>query len=185
MKTLSESEIKKYLIEYFAKKDIYLTIERGRLVWYYKSHYSNFTVTIYPEKQDNNYPFSIKLYSHYPIKNLRRRRTIAKGSFGLSVYKNLQFVKSEFDKIAEDDKLKRDTKSRYCTELESYYKKIHNKVDITANRYGESPCISISVMGYDDNGKSTYYSITYEDNKYYLNYKTENYEKVKDLENLL
>jgi hypothetical protein len=184
MKILSELEVKTYLIKYLSKKDIVVIIDNNnRLVWNYNTLYSKFKITFRLEDGYNK-PFKIRFYSSEFIKGLVRRGTLAKGSFGLNVYKTLQFIKPHLDKIADEYKIKTDQQNKYCTELESYYKKIHNRVEITVNKQDDNS-INIKIIGYDLDNKTTYYYIMYNNNKYYLTSKIEVFEYMTSNKNLL
>lgn len=168
----TKQEIKENLIKYLAKKGIELSLnENNSLVWVYKVHYSTFTTKLFIEAKDGwneNSGSVIKYYCSY-AEGLGRRKTAVNSGFGLKVYKNLMFIKEQLDKKAEQVKETVDRKKQYCTELEMYYKKIHKRVDISTSKNNDGS-ISITISGYDDQ-KSTYYSILFKDNRYYLNSK--------------
>lgn len=177
MKKLTKPEAREYLIKYLAKKGINLSLnEYNNLIWIYKSHYSEFIIKIYIEPKDgwsDESGLIIKYYSSY-AEQLGRRKTAVTDGFGLKVYKNLIFIKEQLDKRAEQLKETIDRKKKYCTELEIYYKKIHKRVEISTSK-NRDESISININAYDDN-KSTSYSMTYKDNRYYLNGKYTNSE---------
>jgi len=178
---------KKYLIEYLKKKKIQIQPDGyGRLVWEYECENFKYHVKMYFENptnsfyNDKNYHI-IKYSSSIYVKNLQRRRTSTKPKFGINVYKTLMYAKEFFDKHAKQQKNEKDLKTKYCTELESYYNRIHDKVNVLANKSFDGK-ITIFISGWNNNGKSTYYAISCDNGDYYLISKTENYESVKDFQ---
>ena len=183
MKKLTEIEIKKKIVDYLNKKGITITLtETGNLIWYYKKHYSEFTIRLLVERKNwKDYNVNIINYSvSENIRGLRRRRTSINDGFCLSIYKNLIWIQQQLDPIAENVRVKTDDKIKYCTELEIYYKKIHKNVSISVSK-GSNNIHSITINGYDSANNTTYYNLTYSDNKYYLDWKSENLEKVIEI----
>lgn len=170
-------EIKNKLIKYLNKKNINLEFDEYCLIWNYKIYDCEYFVELDFCKSDYSDDYIIKYYSRFHIPKLRRRKTTTKGNFHSAVYKNLSYIKSFLDKDAEFIKQDTDRKNKYCTELESYYKRLHEDVSITISFINYSSMYEIFVTGYDKD-KISYYKIIIKDNKYYLITKTENFEKI-------
>jgi hypothetical protein len=176
MKTLTRTEIQNKIITYLGKKGIIITIsENDELTWNYKQHYTVFSVRLYLEKKNysDQQPNLIRYYPSERIKGFSRRRTSVNSGFCLKIYRDLMLIKPKFDEIAEKIKLKEDVKIRYCTELELHYKKLYKYVGISTSKYENIVNIDMSCS---NSNSSVYYSITYKDNKYYLNRKTEHFD---------
>jgi len=175
-KQLTEIEIKHKIVKYLNAKGIVISVDSDeKIIWYYEPHYSKFTVKLYFEKKDWNDDQNniIKYYPSHNVSGLHRRKTSIKYSgYCLKIYKILMLCKEQFDKIAESEKKRIDQKTKYCTELESYYKKFYRSVNVSTSKNGET--VDISINCYNDNS-SVYYQIIYRDNKYYLTNRREDY----------
>jgi hypothetical protein len=184
MKKLTDIEIKNKIVTYLGKKGITITMtEHGNLFWYYKKYYSDFTIRLLLERKKwNDENINLIKYSvnEFSIRGISRRKTSINDGFCLSLYKNLIWIQQQLDTIAENTKIKTDDKIKYCTELEMYYKKIHNNVNISVSK-GSNNTYNISISGYNNHNNSVYYTMTYSDNKYYLDYRSENLEKIIEL----
>ena len=173
MKTLTKKETQDKIIKYLGKKGMILIIDgTGELIWNYKQHYKEFSVRLYLEKKNysDEQPNLIRYYPSERIKGMNRKKTTINSGCCLKIYKDLTWIKPKFDEIAEKDKIVIDNKTKYCTELELHYKKLYNYVSITTSKYDEIVNININCS---NNNNSVYYMITYKNNKYYLNRKTE------------
>ena len=176
MKTLTRIEIQEKIVKYLKGKDIDITLTNSGGLWCYKKDYNEFRVTL-DVTYNNDDKFIIRYYINYSIEGIRRRRTIASGNFCLKMFTNLMWIKKHLDIIADDNKIKIDTKNKYCTELEMYYKKMYKNVQISINKQSDSN-YNISINGYDDKGGNTSYSITLSNNKYYLDNKTQSLNEI-------
>ena len=174
-------EILNYLTKYLAKKGIEIKNDGfDRIIYNYKRHYTECRVTMYFNYNINNNYNTIKYYCTYNIPGIRRRRTKTNGNCGLSVYKNLLFIISKLDIIAEEEKRNIDLKNKYCSELESYYKRKHKKVNISLSKTDTG--LYISIISRDIKvQKFTYYTIHCINNKYYLTNKTTNFNNNKTI----
>jgi len=175
-------EYKNYLIKYLSKKDVILITPSDNsyyLIWNYNVHYSKFEIKLYFDKRKYDDEFFIIKYNVncYSIKT-SRRKTSTKGNFGAVVYKNLQYIKDNLDKNALENKNKIDTKKKFCTELESYYKRSYKSVTISTEQYDDR--ILINIFAYNDNNMSVNYNILYYNSKYYLQSKFENFGRNSD-----
>lgn len=167
-----------YLIKYLSKKNFHLEKDENynELIFIYKKHYSELRVRLYFEYNYSSEIYTIRYYTNHGVK-LRGRKTKATGSFGNRVYKNLQYIISKFESIAEEDRKVKDREKKYTTELRSYYEKIHKYVSINTYDSNYDNSITIYINGNDDN-KRTSYNILYKNNQYFLKSKTvEYYEK--------
>lgn len=173
---MTEKEIKIKIINYLSKKGLNVMLDKygDDIVWNYNILYSEFNtrLSFYSKKlySENEKDFYIDYYSNAH----KLKKTVLSGNYCLRIYKKLLIIKEELDKIAEKNKNFIDTKNKYCTELESYFKSKHQSVDIST--YIETNSISIIINCYDPNVR-TYYRIRYMNNKYYLLLKTEEIEK--------
>lgn len=183
---MNSLEVKKKLVEYLNKKGIDASIEEYEsLIWIYKTCFSTFKISLSFDKKDYDDDFyTIKYYiSNYNIDGIKKRRTRTNtNNFQYNVYINLINIKSALDLIANAEKIKIDSVNRYCSELSSYYKKLHDKVNVSTTEYPDK--INITVTTHDKN-ISTYYTIILKDNKYYLFHKIEIFNKDRNTENLL
>lgn len=171
----SELEIK--LIDYLKKKNIELVKDKYNLIWNYSLYFSQFKIGIVFENKNDKYIITFRCRN---VIHKKKKTTVNKG-FELRVYKILLLIKSELDKIAESQKIEKESKIKYCSELESYYKRKYKRVDISTIYDSISNYMSISVNCHESesyNSNSTYYSIYYKDGKYYLIYKIENFTKI-------
>lgn len=178
-KQLSEIEIKNKIVKYLNAKGIMISIDSDeRIIWYYEPHYSKFTVKLSFEKKDwNDDQNNIVRYYTNNVSGLHRRKTSLKYSgYCLKIYKILMICKEELDRIAKSQKNIIDQKTKYCTELESYYKRFYKQINISTSKYPESELIDISINCYGDNS-SVYYQILYKENKYYLMNRQEEYQE--------
>ena len=177
-KQLTELEIKNKIVKYLNGKGIVISVDSDeRIIWYYEPHYSKFTVKLYFEKKDWNDPQNniVRYYTSHNVAGLHRRKTSLKYSgYCLKIYKILMLCKEQLDRIAESEKKRIDQKTKYCTELESYYKKFYKSVNISTSKYENSVDITINCHNDDS---SVYYEIVYKDNKYYLTNRREEYSK--------
>lgn len=177
-KELTEIEIKQKIVKYLNAKGIIVSINSDeKIIWYYEPHYSKFTVNLYFERKNWNDEENsiIKYYTNYKVKGLHRRKTsIRYSGYCLKIYNILMLCKEEFDKIAEAEKKRIDQKTKYCTELESYYKRFYKNVNISTTKYSEVIGININCQNDDS---SVYYQIIYKDNKYYLTNRKEEYQE--------
>lgn len=172
------SKEKEYLINYLSKKNFHLEKNESynELIFVYKKHNLELKVILYFEYNYSSEFYTIRYYNNMGI-NVKGRKTKATGSFSYRVYKNLQYIISKFEPIAEEGKKIKDKEKKYATELLSYYKKIHKyvNIDIYDSNYDNSITIYIHTS---DDDKRTNYVIIYKDNKYFLKSKTiEYYEK--------
>ena len=169
-KNLSSLEINNKLIEYLSKKGLEVYVVESLLYWNYNIHDSNFKINLYIENRYDNFTI-IRYYSNTHLTNLHKKKTSTKNNFCLSVYKNLLSIKVEFDKIAEETKIKNELKNKYCNELESYYSKKYDKVEIKTTE--EDNYIGINI----NCDYKSYYNIMYKNNKYYLKSKSMYFDK--------
>jgi hypothetical protein len=176
MKKLTKIEIKNKIIKYLKNKGIEVALnEDQNLVWNYEPYYSKYTVKIYVEdKNYNSGDFKVTYYSSSHVKGIKRRKTAVTDGFCLKIYRNLMWIKEQLDVYANEVKAKTDIKIKYCTELEIHYKKLYKHVDVRSEKNFDNT-IDININCYD-NSNNCYYSITYKENRYYLNHKTENLE---------
>ena len=175
MKELSEIEIKNKIIKYLNNKGIVITFNKSNdLIWNYEPHYSKFKIDLYFNRIKSTYSIRYYVnYSHYKLKNLKRRKTSISNGYCLKIYKNLIWLKEKLDIIATEIKKEADNKNKYCTELESYYFRKHKSVYIKTNILSDDS-ININIDCYDED-KSTFYYIIYKNNKYYLISKVEKF----------
>ena len=175
MKKLTEIELKLKTITYLNNKGMQFVLENGKdVVWNYSPFYSNFRIRLSFQKKDYNdleSKYIINYYVNVNVKGTRRRKTTTNDGYNLKVYKNLLLIKEELDKIASAEKEKIDTKTKYCTELEKYYKKLYETVTISTYREDDTR-VSISINCHKPN-KSVYYEIIYKNNRYFLSEKKE------------
>jgi len=178
--TLSKEEVINNIITYLEKKNINIKLYHDRLIWNYDVYYSKFVVTLYLDKKDyNDENFTIKYHSNFNI-NTKRRRTLTSKGYLIKVYKNLNWIKSELNIVADKLKCETETKNKYCTELERHYCKIHKSVSITTGKDWNNNVI-IQINCTDSYDKSSYYSISYKDNRYNLIHKIEYDKKIINL----
>jgi len=170
-------EIEKYLIK---KKFEFEIDNRGDdyILFSYNFNYSKFTIKIYLIK-DYNDKLTVKYYSNCEVLNIKRlRNSTSSKNYLRSIYDNLNYIRLELKRKSISEKEKIDNNKKYCTELESHYKKIHNivNVDVSLSKVGNpsDSLVSITIKGYDNN-KITTYNIFILDNKYYLNSLEEKY----------
>lgn len=172
------AEIKSKVIEYFYTKNIDLYMdEHGDLIWYYKYHYTEFKITCYITSWNFNTP-TFKFYANYSVNDLIKKRVKISeynNAYLNKIYKILLYVKSELDKIGDEQKKETDLKRKYATELELYYNRKHKRVTINSSAYKDS--VNISVYGYN-NDEHTTYNIEAVDKKYFLRYKSKHLKKV-------
>ena len=175
-KQLNRTEIIDKTVKYLNSKGISIAVKDDEIVWNYEPHYSKFRIKLYLEKKNWNdeQPNLIKYYVNINVRGIGRRKNTIGDGYCLKVYRTLSWIKEELDKIAEEEKNKIEQKTKYCTELESYYKKLYNRVSISTSKSGEIVSINISCSDADS---YVNYTMTYKDNKYYLNNRLENFEK--------
>ena len=104
----------------------------------------------------------IKYYVNINVRGIGRRKNTIGDGYCLKVYRTLSWIKEELDKIAEEEKNKIEQKTKYCTELESYYKKLYNRVSISTSKSGES-----------NGGEIVSINISCSDADSYVNYSSE------------
>jgi hypothetical protein len=183
MKKITEVEIKNKLIKYLSNKGIQVSISQTHeLTWYYEPFYSKYIIRLHIEEKYGKYiiQYSVNEY----IKGINRRKTTVNDGFCNKVYNNLIHFKGELDKLAEIERDAIDTKTKYCTELEKYYKKLYERVDITTRtvKQNHGIYVGINISCYDGYKQSAAYSIYFDRNKYYLMQKTENVCEVFNVE---
>lgn len=168
---MSETEIKTKLVKYLNDKGIGMVLtDNGKLIWNYEPHYSQFEIRLnYTYKNDNEQIIFYSLNT-FVNKNFQRRKTSIGNRFCLKVYRNLQIIKEEYDKIAMSNKRAVDTKTKYCTELEMYYKRLYDRIDISASKQIDDT-ITISISCYNGYNAAAYYALTVKNNKYYITHK--------------
>jgi hypothetical protein len=172
---MSEMEIKTKLVKYLNEKGIDMIInDNGKLIWTYEPHYSKFEIRLnYTYKNENdNDPIIFYSPNTFVNKDFHRRKTSINNSYCLKVYRNLQIIKEEYDKIAVANKRVVDTKTKYCTELEKYYERLYDRVDITTSKQIDDT-ISISISCYNGYTASAFYNILFKNNKYYITHKVD------------
>ena len=107
MKTLSKIEIKEKIVKYLENKGICIELtDYDNLIWHYKKEDSEFTITLNINSRNCNYnddKYIIKYYSSHLIEGIRKRRTLAYGSFCISVYNNLIWIRGYLDQIAKEN----------------------------------------------------------------------------------
>jgi hypothetical protein len=161
MKKLTEKEIKEKIIKYLGKKGITAIInDDNELVWNYTPYYSKYRVELSIGRKDpwkENSEYVVKYHTSIYICGLNRRKTSVNDGFCLKIYRNLLWIKRHLDEDALEHKEKIDTKNKYCTELEMYYKKIHKSVSVASNKNSDNS-VNIFVSCYDEN-MSTYYLV--------------------------
>jgi len=174
-KQLNRTEIIDKTIKYLNSKGISIAVKEDEIVWNYEPHYSKFRIKLYLEKKNwsDEQPNLIKYYVNSHVRGIGRRKNTISDGYCLKVYRTLMWIKDELDKVAEEEKNKIEQKTKYCTELESYYNKLYKRVSISTSKNGEMISINISCT---DNNSYVNYNMTYKDNKYYLNNRLENYE---------
>ena len=170
--------IKKYILK--KKFEIEIgSVDKNYISFYYNLNDSDYCINIFIEKNKNNQSV-IKYYSNCNILNINRLRTsVSSKNYLRSIYDNLIYIKTELNKISRYEKERYDNNKKYCTELESHYKKIHDNVNIEVF-FPNDDNINIKITGYNNN-KITIYSINYTDNKYYLNSLEEKYSPNKTI----
>lgn len=177
-KDLSKKELAEVIIKYLNKKGINLVFEDDSLYWKYEKYYSKFSTELVFDKKDyyNDKYYNIIKYHNLAYYNgINKRRTSISDGFCLKIYKNLMWIKEKMDKSAEKEKIKIDTKTKYCTELETYYKKLYKYVRINVG-IEDNNIIPIDITC-SDKDTVVYYSMFYKNNKYYLTSELENYEE--------
>ena len=179
MKKITEIDFKNKLIKYLSSKGIEISIsETGVLSWYYEPFYSKYLIKLHFEEKYGKYLITYSVNEY--MKGINRRKTTVNTGFCTKVFNNLIHFKEELDKLAEIERETIDTKTKYCTELESYYKRTYEKVEISTRI--QKARIDIGINCYDGFKHKASYSIYYDRNKYYLMQKTEHVCEVFNVE---
>jgi len=172
---MTDTETIKKIEEYIFKKNFdveFVGCHEKKISFFYNSNNLDYIINILIEKKNNQ--SVVKYYSNRDIPNIKRLKTsISSKNYLRSIYKNLNYIKHELNIISTLEKEICDNNKKYCTELESHYKRIHNYIRIDAI-FTIDDIVVIAIIGYDDN-KTTNYNITYTKNKYYINSIEEKY----------
>lgn len=133
----------------------------------------NFIIDIFLVLKDKE--IFIKYLSNTEVLNINRLRNSSNNkNYCRNVYNNLNYIKSELNRYASIKNTLDNNRNKYCLELESYYKKIHSNISIMVEKSEFSDTIDIIIIGKDRN-KTTYYNISYINNKYFLDSKRETF----------
>jgi len=160
------TEIQNKVINYLNKKGISVSQQGETLIWNYSPHYSEFRIKIYFGKKMYYSDYNIITYgTNNYLNGINKKKTTISNGFCYRMYKILMLIKKELDENAEKYKKEVDLNTKYCTELERYYKRSYNSVTLSTHKNEDKVEIFVNCT---DSTKRISHRIIVKDNTYFL-----------------